>query len=323
MSLESAEALPISLNDGFNVRRSYNDPNLAGECFKTPRVDFIAFDLDGPLANAPDFGEHTAQLFLLRFDILASVEWLRQRKDEGHDLWGVAKGLAKRSPYGRMYSDRDLSEQLRQIERIDLRESRDTLVVSKDAFNWLGSHLPVIINTNRDENEAYDFASKHSLDVCIAGIYGKTDNVKTKPDPDMLLLARSEIKFGPDGIMVGDSPTDLGPLAARAREHGINLFSGGILPSPHGFNITLERKLTEHGAKFVHPSANHFIKDAAEHLHPDLYTLMKWEINSFDEFRFPKPGVETEAVLLKMHELGLEEIPNGMCKLYEFGQAKA
>ena len=313
---QHTDSEPGDLSGGFNVRLSYNDPDLAKVCIKTPPVDFIAFDLDGPLANAPDFAEQTAQIFLLRFQILASVEWLRARKDEGHDLWAVAKGLAKRSPEGRFYSDESLSEQLRDIERIELGEQRNTVVVSKDAFCWFSSRVPVIVCTNREQDEAIDFVSKNSLDGNLAGVYGKSKTLKKKPDPDMLIKAREELNLGPNGIMVGDSSTDLGPLAARAEPHGINLFSGGILPSPHGYNLKLELRLKSHGAKFVHPSANHFIKDAGEHIDDDFYRLLKWEIDLFNGFRQPSPPNDTILFLAKLNELGLEEVPGGLHKLY-------
>ena len=308
------------LRDGFNVRLSYNDPDLANERIKTPPVDFIAFDLDGPLANAPDFAEQTAQIFLLRFQILATVEWLRARKDEGHDLWAVAKGLAKRSPDGRFFSDEALSEQLRDIERIDLADLRNTVVVSKDAFSWFSSRVPVVVCTNREENDAIDFMSKSALDSNLAGVYGKTKILKKKPDPDMLLKAREDLNLGSNGIMVGDSSTDLGPLAERAKVHDMNLFSGGILPSPHGYNLKLERRLKDHGANFVHPSANHFIKDAGEHIDPDFYQLVKWEIGLFNEFRNPTPPIDSSAFTAKLHELGVQEVPGGLFKLYEMRQ---
>lgn len=314
MALTDVDITPenVSLDQGFNFRRSYNEVDLGESCVVSPRVEFFAIDLDGPLANAPDYAEHTAQIFLLRYDILATVAWLRERKNEGADLWKIAKDLASITSRGRYFDDREMSNQLMSIESIDLRESRDTAVVSKDAFNWFCRQRPAFVWTNRERNEAYDFLSKNSLDSSLLEVYGYEEGVKKKPHPDLLLRAKEELRLGDSGLMVGDSPTDLDVLAKHALPHRIELFTGGILPSPHGFNLVLERRLRECGAQFVHPSLNHTIKDVALHTHTDLYQLVKWEISGFDEFRFPKDPIESEPFAQRLQELGLEEISGGL-----------
>ena len=276
---------------------SYNrsKPDEEKQHISIPAPNFVAIDLDGVVANKIDFNEHVAQVFLIRRGIPVWTKTLRELRDQGVDLWTYAKEQAWKA--GDLGDDRTLSEELRIIEKYELEEERNHVIVDYDSLRWLRTHVPLIAWTNRKQADAESFIANSGLAGCFDGVYGQIEDGRTKPYPDGLIRAQKELGFGKCGLMVGDSVTDLGALADSALLHGFNIYPVGILAPSHGFNELLENRLFAAGAVAVMPSLMHLVKDMAHLIHEDYYWLVKWSLKELSQYRFPaKPSEADEFV---------------------------
>ena len=285
------------------IRGSYNQ-NLE-ELVELPLPDFICFDVDGVLANSVDFQEHTVQLFLTNYGFFYPTELLRKLKDTGYDLWDFAIEKARTTDRGDGLKSEEFRNELFRIERNDLNEERNTLVVDYDALSFINSKIPTIGLTNRWKEDLDDFMRQNRLDRAVSGVFGRESDINKKPAADLLVKACKEVaelqeaiklatseKRAPCCYMIGDSVTDLQPFADNAARVGIKVIPIAILPPGHGYNLNLEYTLAKRACA-VYPSANHLFKDIALNFHPDFYGLIKMSLSEYARFREPKPANET------------------------------
>lgn len=220
----------------------------------------IIWDVDGTIANVENFLAHTCWHTLMDFGYEEDMGYLIRLSKE-MDPWDyVIEKIREQRPDLQAEDCRDL---LRGTER-ELDEARNHLTVIPDALRKLSRMMPMFIATNRNVDDALSFIEAHRLTDIFGphNVYGKDADrgIRTKPQADMIQQLAAEHGMN-HFIMAGDSHTDLGSLAANARQSGIDLVPVAILRPGNGYDLELERELLAAGAVVCYPTANHLIKD--------------------------------------------------------------
>lgn len=276
--------------DTVSLPVTYNGGRPDKHFIELPAPEFLAFDIDGVLANAPDFLEHAIQIFLLSYDIPKWTAELRVARAAGKDLWQYTREAIRAK--GITLTEKELSDQLWFIENNTLREERDRVIVSISALEWLKDQCAVIIWTNRVQEHAEEFVDRY-LPGMFHGVFGQVELGLLKPRPHGVLRAKRDLNLRGPGFMVGDQVGDM-RAAGNATLAGLEMHGIGILSPSNGWNKVSDRNLRRTGgASCVFPSANHFLKDIAHNVDPSRYTSIKAELDAFEEVRRECAPLET------------------------------
>ena len=269
---------------------TYNGGRPDKHFIELPAPEFLAFDIDGVLANAPDFLEHAIQIFLLSYDIPKWTAELRVARAAGKDLWQYTREALRGR--GITLTEKELSDQLWFIENNTLREERDKVIVSVSALEWLRDQCTVIIWTNRAQEHADEFVNRY-LPGMFHGVFGQTEMGILKPRPHGIMRAKRDLGLRGPGFMVGDQVGDM-KAAENATLAGLEMHGIGILSPTNGWNRVPDRNLRRTGgARCVFPSANHLLKDIAHNVDPSRYITIKGELDAFEEVRRECAPLET------------------------------
>lgn len=116
-----------------------------------------------------------------------------------------------------------------------------------DDLKSMGIKLAVV--TNKPDSQT-QIIINHFLKDYFAQVHGNTDNIKTKPDPELTLSVMSKMNVKPDEcIFIGDSGVDM--------QTGIN---SGALPVGVLWGFRTKEELEENGAKYIISKPDELLK---------------------------------------------------------------